>query len=103
MGNITLIGLLRLAGYAEGTTLILLLFITVPLKRIFKSPELVSVIVPLHILAYLIYMVFAISLISDGGWKKRGMFRIFIVALIPFGTFANDPFLSRREKEWEQV
>lgn len=91
------IGVLRVAGYAEGTTLILLLFVAVPLKRLAGIPEAVSIMGPIHGLTFVGYFVLAVNAVSGGGWQTRDIVRVVIAALLPFGTFINDRFLVRQQ------
>jgi integral membrane protein len=93
------LGRLRIVGYIEGVTLISLLFVAVPLKRIFGMPELVSVLGPIHGLTFVAYLVCVINVVSSGGWLKREIFRTVIVAIIPFGTFFNDHYLASKHEE----
>jgi hypothetical protein len=34
---------------------------------------------------------------AGGGWRPRDMARVGLVALLPLGTFLNDPWLARRQ------
>ena len=47
---------LRLASLGEGATLLLLVLIAVPLKRLAGMPEAVSVMGPIHGAAFLLYL-----------------------------------------------
>lgn len=89
------IGLLRLAGFAEGATLLCLLLIAVPLKHVWGLSEAVSLLGPTHGLTFVLYFVAAINAVSSGGWPSRIVGRIVVAALFPFGTFANDRLLKR--------
>ena len=51
----TRLGRLRLAGFVEGTTLLVLLLIAVPLKYGLDMPEFVSTMGPIHGLAFVFY------------------------------------------------
>lgn len=92
------LGRLRLAGIIEGITLISLLLIAVPLKHLFGIPDAVSLIGPIHGIAFILYIVTLIDNFSGGGWSGRDMARTSVVAIIPFGTFLNDRFLARRAR-----
>lgn len=90
------IGMLRLAGYAEGTSLVLLVCVAVPLKRLWGIPDLVSIVGPIHGVTFVSYLTLAINAVSGGGWRTVDIARTVGVAIIPFGTFVNDRFLARR-------
>ncbi|MEM7399439.1 MAG: DUF3817 domain-containing protein [Pseudomonadota bacterium] len=88
---------LRLIGRIEGTTLIALLFIAVPLKHVFEQPALVSIVGPLHGLSFVAYLVATVDAVSGGGFTARETTRLVLVSLVPFGPFVNDRFLARRQ------
>jgi integral membrane protein len=88
---------LRLAGLIEGTTLLLLLGIAVPLKHLVGWPQAVSVMGPTHGLAFVLYVVFAIETIAAGYWTGRDIVRLSLACLVPFGTFLNDGWLKSRQ------
>ena len=87
---------LRWAGAVEGLTLLLLVGVGVPLKHGLGWPAFTSVMGPAHGLAFTVYVVLAISVVSAGGWTGRDMARLFVACLVPFGTFLNDSWLKRR-------
>lgn len=90
---------LRWAGYIEGTTLILLLGVAVPLKRIFGVPEFVSIMGPIHGLTFVLYIVITISTVSGGGWSLREALQTAGASILPFGTFLNDRMLARKARK----
>ena len=79
--------LLRLAAIAEGTTLLLLVFVGVPLKHGFGIPEITRFLGPLHGVAFLTYIWAVINELSlrdqPRGWAAKAMFFSFV----PGGTF----------------
>ena len=89
------VGRLRLAGFAEGTTLLALLGVAVPLKHLAGVPIAVSVLGPVHGLAFVAYVVAAMEVVGAGELARRDAWRTALVALVPFGTFVNDRFLAR--------
>ena len=92
------IKLLRWAGFIEGTTLLLLLCVAVPLKHVGGIPQATSVLGPIHGLTFVCYFVSAVNAVSGGSWRKPEIIRIVIAAVLPFGTFVNDRWLAR--KQW---
>lgn len=92
-------GRLRLAGYLEGTTLILLLLVAVPLKHLGGIDGFVTVMGPAHGGSFVLYFVCAVNAVSARSFKPMQMARIVIAALLPFGTFVNDRFLARKHRE----
>ncbi len=90
---------LRLAGMIEGITLLLLLAVAVPLKRLAGWPEGVSVMGPVHGLAFLAYAYALTEAASAGAWPRRDIARAALACVLPFGTFLNDRWLRRRAME----
>ena len=88
------VGRLRIAGFAEGTTLLVLVGVAVPLKHLAGMPTAVSMLGPLHGLAFIAYFVAAMEVVGAGELARRDAWRTALVALVPFGTFANDRFLA---------
>lgn len=88
---------LRLIALLEGITLITLLFIAVPLKHIFDQPGLVTLLGPVHGIAFLIYLFALVETVSEGGFTMREVIRSLLAALVPFGPFINDRFLANQQ------
>lgn len=93
MGSLTR---LRIAGLAEGTTLVLLLLVAVPLKRLAGWPLGVTLVGPLHGVTFLFYLVTLIEAAAAGALRGGPLARAAIASLIPFGTFVNDHALRAR-------
>jgi len=87
---------LEIVSLVEGSTLLLLLFVAVPLKHLAGLPVAVTVTGPIHGLAFLAYVWTAIETVAGGGWRRADAARLFISAFIPFGGFANLGWLRRR-------
>ena len=51
---------------------------------------------PVHGLAFLAYIWTVIETVSGGGWNRREIARLAVVALVPFGGFTNGAFLRRK-------
>jgi integral membrane protein len=77
---------LRWASLSEGATLILLVCIAVPLKRMLGMPEFVTVLGPVHGAAFLIYTVMVIRAASGGLLTATEVTRLMLAAFIPFGA-----------------
>ncbi|MGJ8517853.1 hypothetical protein LMG33810_002211 [Carnimonas sp. LMG 33810] len=89
---------LRRAALIEGTTLLLLLFIAVPLKHLAGMPQAVSIMGPIHGIAFIFYIVQLL--------RSRAMLRIdgaqlaklIVAAFIPFGAlYAAQVFRGKEE------
>jgi integral membrane protein len=88
---------MRLVSLLEGTTLVALMFVAVPLKHIAGHPAATSIIGPIHGMAFLLYIWMLIQTVSGADWSRAEIARAVIVAFIPFGAFANERFLKRKE------
>lgn len=78
---------LRWASLAEGATLILLVCLAVPLKRMAGMPEFVTVMGPLHGGAFVIYTLMVLRASSVGLLNAMETLQLMVVAFIPFGAF----------------
>lgn len=96
----TPIGRLRIAGWAEGTTLLLMLCVAMPLKYWANVDWVVPIIGPVHGACFSFYLVLACSVVFDGTWNARQVTRVLIAAVMPFGTFANDRFLAAKYRSF---
>lgn len=87
---------LEFASFVEGTTLLLLLVIAVPLKHLYGWSTGVRFMGPVHGLAFCAYIWFAVQTVTGGGWRMPEIARVMICAFIPFGAFFNRTLLSRK-------
>lgn len=77
---------LRLASLAEGSTLLLLVLVAVPLKRLAGWSFGVSVMGPLHGAAFLIYAVMVLQHLTDRRIAHREAVQLLLAAFVPFGV-----------------
>lgn len=91
------IGRLRIIGYLEGISLLLLLFIGVPLKYYWQDPTLVKAIGPIHGALFLWFIFSTLSVAVEQQWKFRDTtWKVLVACMIPFGTFYIDKSLLRK-------
>jgi integral membrane protein len=90
---------LRRMSWLEGSTLLLLVFVAVPLKRLADTPEMVSILGPIHGGAFVIYSLMVIGITSrePWSWKETGL--LLVAALIPFGAWMVRGMLERKRRE----
>jgi integral membrane protein len=88
---------LRLLGWIEGTTLLVLIGVAVPLKHLGGWPQGVSFMGPAHGFAFLVYLACVVETVASGGWTPVQAMRLVVVSLVPFGTFLNDRWLAARQ------
>jgi integral membrane protein len=92
------LGLLRMAAFLEGLSLIALIFIAVPMKHFYANPILVKTIGPIHGGLFLIFSVLALRVSLEQEWKIfRVTWKLILSAFIPFGTFYMDHKLLKPE------
>ena len=84
------IGRLRIAGFLEGVSLILLVFIGVPLKYLMEKPEVVKMVGPIHGALFLLFIFLTIGVSTEYRWKGKTIVKLVISCFIPFGTFYID-------------
>ena len=87
---------LRLAGWAEGVTLLLLFFVAIPIKRLLGLPEATRVAGAVHGLAFVAYLVVLADTAAGAAWRLRAVAAALAAALVPFGTFVHGRRLTRR-------
>src|SRR5690606_22379750 len=87
----TKIGRLRMFAFLEGLTLILLVFIAVPLKYLLDLPLLVEMIGPIHGALFILFVVTVVWIALEREWKfPRTACIIFLSSFVQFGTFYID-------------
>ncbi|MGI2328573.1 DUF3817 domain-containing protein [Planococcus sp. YIM B11945] len=88
----------RFMGLIEGSSLLVLLFIAMPLKYMFDMPEMVSVVGAIHGGLFTIYCLFIAYMTFVVKWPFRFSVGAVIVAFIPFGNFVLDSRLKNLRK-----
>lgn len=79
--------MLRFISILEGTSLLLLLFVAVPLKRLMDMPEMVSLIGPVHGGLFISFNLLLILSVSRFGVSAKHALMGFIASLVPFGSY----------------
>lgn len=94
---------LRIIGFVEGTSMLVLLFIAMPLKYLADSPAAVKYVGWAHGILFMLYMAVAFQAWLHYKWPFRRLVYAFIAAFLPFGTFVFDRWLKREEERVEQA
>ena len=85
------IGRFRLIAFLEGLSLIILVFVGMPLKYFMEAPMMVEVIGPIHGGLFLLYVFIAIRVAIEAEWKFFWTTSMVLLAsFVPFGTFYVD-------------
>ncbi|SFJ41862.1 DUF3817 domain-containing protein [Myroides guanonis] len=77
----------KIIAFLEGVSLLLLLFVAMPMKYFFSRPELVSSVGMAHGVLFIVYIVLATVLFMDKRWDLKTYAFICLASIIPFGTF----------------
>ncbi|GAA4271835.1 DUF3817 domain-containing protein [Aquimarina gracilis] len=80
----------RIISYLEGISYLLILFVTMPLKYLFESPQPNKVIGMAHGFLFLAYIVFAFVIKPEKHWNNKTLGIVLLCSIIPFGTFWMD-------------
>lgn len=91
----TTIGRLRLIGYIEGISLLILIGIAVPLKYFGHYPQLTKILGPVHGGLFLLFIFNTISTAVEYRWKSAVILKLILACFIPFGTFYIDHKILR--------
>ncbi len=87
---------LRRVALVEGTTLVLLMMVAMPLKYLAGIEAPVQVLGPLHGAAFLIYLYTVAESWGAAELTPLLTLRAILAAQIPFGTWLNDRALARQ-------
>ena len=93
----TKIGRLRILAILEGISLLVLVFIAVPMKHGFNNASLEKVMGPVHGALFLLFIFNALSVGVEQHWKfKTTTWKVLLACIIPFGTFYIDHKILRK-------
>lgn len=91
------VGRLRLVGILEGISLLVLLFIALPLKYSFGIPEVSKVMGTIHGALFLLFVFNTLSVGVEYQWKFRETtWKVLLACMVPFGTFYIDQKILRK-------
>lgn len=86
----------RLVALFEGISLIMLLFLAMPLKYMAGKPEMVQIVGMAHGLLFVAYAAFGLYLTIERKWGFTYGLKLFLASLFPFGTFIMDKSLRQK-------
>lgn len=94
----TPLGRLRVIGWWEGVSFLVLLLVAMPLKYIWDLPQAVRVVGMAHGVLFMLYVLAAIqaALEYDWPWKKTAL--VLIASVLPAGPFIVDAKILREAK-----
>ncbi len=86
---------LILTGHVEGISYLILLFIAMPLKYAFEIPDAVRHIGMLHGILFVLFIIVILFVLIEKLITVKTAFVLFIISLIPFGTFFIKKILAK--------
>jgi integral membrane protein len=96
----TKVGRLRIIGFLEGISLLLLVFIAVPMKYLLDNPGLSKTLGPVHGAVFLLFLLNTLSVGMEQRWKfSTTTWKVIVACFIPFGTFYIDYKILKHLKE----
>lgn len=75
---------LSIAGLLEGLSLLVLLFVAMPVKYLWQHEQLVKVVGPIHGGIFLLYVVIAIVAMLEYEWSMKTFLLILLASVVPF-------------------
>lgn len=81
---------LRLVGFLEGLSFLVLLFVAMPLKYLWGMPMAVRITGSLHGLLFVVFVLLLFRATGEYSWPLRRAVVGFIASIVPFGTFVFD-------------
>lgn len=90
---------LRLIGFIEGVSFLVLLLVAMPLKYFLDFPIAVKVTGWIHGILFILYILTVFMAIKPMRWNWFSVLVALAASLIPIGTFVLDSSLRRREME----
>ena len=99
----TNVGRLRLLGYLEGVSLLVLVFIAVPLKYGYDDPSWVQAIGPVHGALFLLFVLNTLRVGIEQRWTfMETTGKVLLACMVPFGTFYVDYTILRNlDHNWQ--
>lgn len=87
----TSLGRLRIIAYLEGISLLVLIFIAVPLKYYYEIPTVTEIMGPVHGSLFLLFIFNTLKVGFEQKWKFATItWKVILACFIPFGTFYID-------------
>ena len=95
--NFNSIQTLRILGFIEGISYLLLLGIAMPMKYFFGFPMAVKIVGMAHGVLFIAYCLLLALQMKANKWNLLFGIYLFVATLIPFGTFVTDRKLRTLE------
>lgn len=89
------IGRLRVIGFIEGLSYLILLGIAMPLKYLAGLPQAVRTVGMIHGLLFVLYVLYVVLAKVEYRWSLKQLGLALLASIVPFGTFYADKHLFR--------
>ncbi|WP_299455676.1 DUF3817 domain-containing protein [uncultured Microscilla sp.] len=94
----TALGRLRIMGFLEGLSFLVLLGIAMPLKYIWQMPEAVKITGAVHGLLFVVYCILLIQVKIEHEWPLKKVGLAILASIVPFGPFIADKKLFQENE-----
>jgi integral membrane protein len=88
--------LLRITGFIEGVSYLVLLGICMPLKYLYNTPEPTTIVGMAHGLLFTLFIILTLVVSYQKKWKWMVCFWALLSSLLPFATFIADKKIFSR-------
>ncbi len=90
------VGRLRVLGFIEGLSMLILVFIAMPLKYMAGKPEMVKLVGSIHGGLFILLALYALYVGFEKGWSFwKVTIWILIGSVFPFGPFVVDHYVLK--------
>lgn len=83
----TMLKAFRILGWFEGASMLILLFIAMPMKYMMDIPLATRIVGSIHGALFVAYVAMALQMMTTFKWPLSTLVKSFIGAVLPFGTF----------------
>ena len=90
------IGRLRLNGFAVGISLLVLIFIAIPIQYFGGNPYPVKIIGWIHSILFIHFLYQSYIVKEEQDWPMSFVLNSLLASLLPFGTFIFDKWLKKQ-------
>ena len=98
------IGFFRAVAFVEGLSLLILVFIAMPIKYILGNPSVVKSVGQIHGILFLAFVFLAIKIAAEEEWSfTKTTWKVLVSSFVPFGTFWVDKHILSKIHETKLV
>jgi integral membrane protein len=90
------LGQLRIIGFLEGCSFLILLLVAMPLKYIWAMPQAVKVVGMAHGVLFILYILYSVVVAFQQKWSFWTLTLVVLASFVPIGTFIADAKIFSR-------